>query len=187
MPKRLLRHGILVLALYAAVTVAAAGAQAETWLRVDTDAATLSVIRGERVLARFENISIGRGGASRERLSGDQRTPLGEFHIVKFKQRSSFHRFFIIDYPNTARARLALRRGRIDTATFEAIRRAVNAGELPPQNTPLGSNLGIHGLGAGDPDIHAAYNWTEGCIALTNDQIDELAKWIHRGTRVVID
>lgn len=160
---------------------------AETWVRVDTGASILSVMRGERVIASFPGISIGRGGASRERRRGDLRTPLGEFRVVKVKNPSSFHRFFIIDYPDEARARLARRRGEIDEPTFEAIRSAIRAGRLPPQDTPLGGNLGIHGLGRGDPRIHEDFNWTQGCIAVTNEQVDQLARLIRVGTRVVID
>lgn len=174
--------GLLLLVAFPAVA-----SEADTWVRVDTETATLAVMRGERVVAAFPDISIGRGGASRERRLGDQRTPLGRFRIVKVKEQSDFHRFFIIDYPDEKRARLALGRGEIDESTFEAIRRASHAGLLPPQNTPLGGNLGIHGLGRGDPGIHAAFNWTQGCIALTNEQIDRLAHWIRVGTRVVID
>jgi len=175
--------GLLLLAAGAASPVSGS----ETWVHVDTDAATLSVIRAGDVITRFPGISVGRGGVSSERRLGDQRTPLGEFRIVKVKEQSDFHRFFIIDYPDEERASRALRRGQIDEATFRAIRSAVRAGRLPPQNTPLGGNLGIHGLGRGDPRIHETFNWTQGCIALTNEQLDRLTQLIRVGTRVVID
>lgn len=159
----------------------------ETWVRVNTRTATLSVLRGSKVIARFADISIGRGGVSKHRFVGDESTPLGEFRVVKIREKSQFRRFFIIDYPNEARARLALRRGQINESTFKAIRVAVRAGRLPPQGTSLGGNIGIHGLGKADPRLHEAFNWTRGCIALTNEQIDRLTRWIHIGTRVVID
>jgi len=50
----------------------------------------------------------------------------------------------------------------------------------------LGGGIGIHGIGRGDLDIHRQYNWTNGCVALDNDQITDLARWIGVGTRVVI-
>lgn len=160
---------------------------ADTWLHVNTNEATLAVMRGEKVLVKMTDISVGRAGVSRERRLGDQRTPLGDFRIVKIKEDSVFHRFFIIDYPNEERAQLALNEGEIDQSTFKAIRWAVRSGRLPPQNTPLGGNLGIHGLGRGNPRFHASFNWTQGCVALTNEQIDRLTPWIQVGTRVVID
>jgi hypothetical protein len=66
------------------------------------------------------------------------------------------------------------------------VRRALRTNSVPPQNTPLGGFIGIHGIGIGDPKIHALFNWTEGCIALTNEQVDELAQWVHVGTPVTI-
>ena len=59
-------------------------------------------------------------------------------------------------------------------------------GKTPPQDTPLGGQIGIHGIGNGDQDIHHNYNWTNGCIALTNEQIDQLGKWIKPGVLVNI-
>ena len=57
---------------------------------------------------------------------------------------------------------------------------------MPPQQTALGGHIGIHGIGAGDPRIHEDFNWTSGCIALTNAQIDDLAGWVRLGMRVVV-
>jgi lipoprotein-anchoring transpeptidase ErfK/SrfK len=62
----------------------------------------------------------------------------------------------------------------------------VQAGKTPPQHTPLGGYIGIHGVGSGDPEVHRAYNWTNGCVALTNAQIDILAEWARAGTPVEI-
>lgn len=176
--------GLLLLVTFGAPS---SSTGSDTWLRVDTKAGILSVMRGDRLVASFDDIAVGRAGVSRHRRVGDQRTPLGDFRIVKIKEDSMYHRFFIIDYPNEERARLALEEGDIDQSTFKAIRWAVQAGRLPPQNTPLGGNLGIHGLGRGDPRFHQSFNWTQGCVALTNEQIDRLTPWIQVGTRVVID
>ncbi len=35
----------------------------------------------------------------------------------------------------------------------------------------------MHGIGEGDPEVHAAYDWTQGRIALTNNQSDQLLSW----------
>jgi L,D-peptidoglycan transpeptidase YkuD (ErfK/YbiS/YcfS/YnhG family) len=56
----------------------------------------------------------------------------------------------------------------------------------PPQNTILGGAIGIHGIGNGDPEIHKRFHWTEGCVAVTNEQIERLAELVDIGTRVVI-
>jgi hypothetical protein len=58
---------------------------------------------------------------------------------------------------------------------------------MPPQNTPLGGFLGIHGIGRGDIRIHRAFHWTQGCVAVTNEEMNALAHWIREDTRIVID
>ena len=53
----------------------------------------------------------------------------------------------------------------------------------------LGGAIGIHGLGPETPEkihIHDNLDWTEGCIALRNDEVHELRKFLSIGTRVVI-
>jgi len=180
-----LRYLLGIVLLWLAAPVSAS--EPEVWVRIDTAESTLAVMRGGRVVAGFDDIAVGRGGVSRERRRGDQRTPLGEFRIIKIKDESNFHRFFMFDYPDEPRAQLALQRGEIDQPTFRSIRGALRAGRVPPQNTSLGGYLGIHGLGGGDRRIHEQFNWTEGCVALTNEQVDRLAELVRAGTRVVID
>ena len=60
---------------------------------------------------------------------------------------------------------------------------------MPPQNTRLGGYIGIHGVGEVTREkmkIHRAVNWTDGCIALTNKDINTLRKYVSIGTPVII-
>ena len=177
-----------LLALCAALPLSAGIAPAEegTWLLVDTRAKTLSVLQGDKVRRQYENISIGRAGAARDKRRNDDTTPLGRFHISRIARKSTFHRFFGIDYPSMEHADRALETGVISGEDYLRIRDAVLTHDTPPQDTPLGGYLGIHGVGEGDPDIHAEFNWTNGCVALSNKQIDSLARWIRIGMPVVI-
>ena len=159
---------------------------AETWLLVDTRAMTLSVMRGTKPVQVYQDIAIGRFGTTTAKRARDGRTPLGEYRIDRITDDSPFRRFFGIDYPGTEQAREAFEAGRISERDYDAIRRAHRQHRSPPQNTPLGGYLGIHGLGEGDPSVHMEFNWTNGCIALTNEQIDDLAQWITAGMRVII-
>jgi L,D-peptidoglycan transpeptidase YkuD (ErfK/YbiS/YcfS/YnhG family) len=59
-------------------------------------------------------------------------------------------------------------------------------GQIPPQDTPLGGQIGIHGLGSADARVHEFFDWTHGCIALTNSQIDHLSQIVDTGTLVKI-
>jgi murein L,D-transpeptidase YafK len=175
-----------VVALCCALLLAPALAAADTWLLIDTGARTLQVFDGENVLRRYDNIAIGRAGAASRRALGDEQTPLGTFRVSSIRAQTRYHRFFGISYPALDDARRAHADGRITDAELEAIRHAHEQGLEPPANTPLGGNIGIHGLGGGDPRVHEDFNWTDGCIALTNEQIDDLAQWVRLRMIVVI-
>lgn len=158
----------------------------DSWILVDTRKMTLSVLEGDTVQRTYKKMSIGRAGTTTDKKQGDDKTPLGEFHLVRIAPKTPFHRFFGLDYPTVGHAERALQAGTIDQGHYAAIRQAFQAGDIPPQETPLGGYLGIHGVGKGDPAIHADFNWTHGCIGLTNQQIDDLSNWIHIGMRVVV-
>jgi murein L,D-transpeptidase YafK len=158
----------------------------ESLLMIDTVGRTLEVVQGDQVKQIFHNISVGRNGYSFDHHEGDGRTPLGVFHVAWINPNSRFYLFFGLDYPNQNDAEEAFRRKLIDFDTYFAIRKALHRGELPPQDTPLGGHIGIHGLGHGNRFIHETTNWTQGCVALTNEQIDQLARWVTLGTKVVI-
>ncbi len=169
-----------------AVVAAPPAPHAGLWLLVDTQALELSVMRGDQLVKRYENIAIGSGGTSRDKLVGDQSTPLGEYHITEIRPSVHFDLFLAIDYPGPEDALRAVRGGRLGAEDYRRIQLAHARGEPPPQDTRLGGHLGIHGLGAGDPDIQANINWTNGCIALSNEQVEELARLVATGTPVRI-
>ncbi|WP_163560089.1 L,D-transpeptidase [Halomonas sp. NO4] len=158
----------------------------ELWVLVDDREATLSVYRGNRQLERFFPVSLGRGGARTARQRGDNATPLGEFRVNRFNRESQWHIFIGIDYPTPAHARMALKSGVYSQRDYDDYFSYYQRYGYPPQDTVLGGYIGIHGLGEADPDIHASYHWTQGCVAVTNEQIERLDTLIDIGTRVVI-
>lgn len=181
------RGGLVLLGLLACLLVGRAVADSqEIWLRVDSGSLSLSVMRGETPLKTFDNIAIGSNGVTRHKRVGDEKTPLGEYRITEIRKDSRFHRFLAIDYPTMEDARRGLQDGRISQAEYDSLREAWSRGGAPPRQTRLGGDLGIHGIGAGDPAIHDAFNWTNGCVALTNEQVEELLQWVRVGTRVSV-
>jgi len=167
-------------------TLLTANVTAEVRLVVDTREATLTVLEEGAVIHAFENIAIGRFGTTRYKKMGDNRTPLGTWRIGWITRNTRYHRFLGIDYPDMQTASRALFDGTIDFSLWERVRRDVESGRTPSQKTPLGGYLGIHGVGQGDLEVHRQFNWTNGCIALTNEQIDRLAEWVSVGTEVEI-
>jgi len=182
---RLLTSCMLLLAMLT-VTPLAPAQDPEIWVLVDTRARTLSVLQGDSVLRVYENIAIGRGGLTADKRKDDEKTPLGEYRVARIAKKTPFHRFFGLDYPTSQQAQRALQAGVLNERQYRSIRAAERRGEAPPQDTPLGGYIGIHGIGAGDPRIHQDFNWTNGCIAISNEQIDDMAPWIRLGTRVLV-
>ena len=156
------------------------------WIDVDTSAHTLSVMQGDTIQTVFKNVAIGRYGTTWSKMTKDDKTPLGRFRVGWVNERSRYYRFFGLNYPNLDTAKRALDENRINEETWLSILEAKSMGKTPPQNTPLGGHIGIHGIGRKNQEIHHEYNWTNGCIALTNEQIDQLGKWIRPGILVNI-
>ncbi len=84
-----------------------------------------------------------------------------------------------LSYPNSADAEIALQKGIIRESDVLQIRNAEKARVGPPWKTAMGGEIGIHGGGTRS-------NWTEGCIALENEAIEEIWLATAKGTRVEI-
>lgn len=179
-------YSILLSILLALSSLTSRAESTASWLLIDTRAEKLTVMGTKGPLEVFENIAMGVRGAGIKQRRGDEITPLGSFVIGWISQQSRFHRFIGLNYPNFEHTSLAYHEGRIKQATYQRIVRALQQNKKPPQNTILGGYIGIHGIGAGDPYIHENINWTNGCVALTNQQIMRLLRWAKVGMRVEI-
>ncbi len=158
----------------------------DVWLLVDTKALTIEVKKGQQTIETLNDIAIGRGGAGFKNHRGDNVTPFGSYRIGWVGEKSNFRKFFGLTYPSAEDAQKALEQGVINQVAYNSIISAHRSHQVPPQNTPLGGRIGIHGLGRADEKIHKSMNWTHGCIALTNGQIDHLSQWLDKGTVVKI-
>lgn len=137
---------------------------------------------GNRVLRRFE-ISLGLDPAARKRFRGDNRTPVGRYFISDKRPRSRFHRFLGLSYPNINDAERGYASRLIDANQWADIFLANLRGRTPPWSTPLGGRVGIHGHG-GRPEL--GIDWTEGCIAVSDREIEYLYDRVGIGTPVII-
>lgn len=149
----------------------------------------LKVMDGKQVVKQF-HIAYGKGGNGAKRILGDKKTPLGVYKIIKFKGDSRFHYFMQLDYPNLLDAWYGYKNKIINATEFKNITTAIKHHKVAPQDTKLGGYIGIHGLGDTTEQklaIHSEINWTQGCIALTNEEINDLKKYVGIGTRVIIN
>jgi murein L,D-transpeptidase YafK len=157
-------------------------------LEVNKSAQELLVRNGDEVVKRF-HIAFGRGGEGTKIRRGDNKTPTGTYRILDFKANSRFHFFMLLNYPNTVDAWHGYIDNRINAREFKQIIMANRNNSVPPQDTVLGGYIGLHGIGEMNEDklsIHQRENWTEGCIALTNEEISELRNYVTIGTQVLI-
>ncbi|HEX5066135.1 MAG TPA: L,D-transpeptidase [Myxococcota bacterium] len=130
--------------------------------------------------------AMGREPRGHKLGAGDQRTPEGSYRVSGTLEANRFYGFIPLDYPSQADADAALAEGRISRRDYARIRRAHARGITPPDDTPLGGDIGIHGEGlrwAGDSQH---LDWTYGCVAVTDADLDFLAERLEVGVEVVI-
>jgi lipoprotein-anchoring transpeptidase ErfK/SrfK len=125
------------------------------------------VLLAKGVPVRTYDAEVGQNALGVKQRQGDGATPEGRYRVVKKKDRgaSRYHRALLLDYPNAA-----------DRARFAAAQRR---GEIP-RDARIGGLIEIHGEGG------RGQNWTEGCVALSNADMDELYSRVGVGTRVTI-
>lgn len=138
----------------------------ETAIVVDKYHRRLVVYRNGRPIAAY-TVELGANGLERKAYAGDRATPEGRYRIVTKKHggATKYHKALLLDYPNAE-----------DRERYRALSRA---GEVPP-GAGIGSLIEIHGEGGSGRD------WTDGCIALTNQEMDELYKLVTVSTKVTI-
>lgn len=125
----------------------------------------LTLLADGQVLKRYRIALGGNPVGAKERL-GDQKTPEGHYIIAARKADSQFHLALRISYPGP-----------------EDIERAAQLGVHP------GGNIMIHGLRNGRDEmeeLHSLFDWTWGCIAVTNREIEEIWRLVPDGTPIEI-
>lgn len=125
----------------------------------------MQLMHAGRTIKTFK-IALGRQPVGPKTQQGDHRTPEGMYVIDGRNAHSKFHRSLHISYPNAADRERARRLG------------------VSP-----GGDIFIHGLPNGYGWIgaaHRARDWTDGCIAVTDQEIEEIWKLVDNGTPVEI-
>jgi len=133
----------------------------------------LDVLEGDRLVKAFP-VALGPAPEGEKRREGDGRTPEGEYALVPHHASPEFGSCFYVCYPGERDGRTALREGRIRSRDLDAILGAQRRGERPPENTPLGGLILLHGVRQRDATALTASNWTLGCIAMENGDLLEL-------------
>jgi murein L,D-transpeptidase YafK len=129
------------------------------------------VVKSERMLYLKSNgeifrrypVALGPVPWGHKQQEGDERTPEGRYVLDYKNQESRFYKSIRVSYPNL-RDRL----------------RAEELGVSP------GGNIMIHGQPEGAEDGAQLFNWTDGCIAVSNEHMDEIWQLVTVGTPIEI-
>jgi hypothetical protein len=135
------------------------------------------------VLVGEYRIVLGNNPRSGKEVMGDGRTPVGRYYVSDKNPASQYHRFLGISYPNADDAERAYRGGLLSTVQWADIFLANLRGAAPPPYTALGGRVGIHGFG-GRP--YVAVDWTAGCVAVSDDEIEVIYDRVPVGAPVII-
>lgn len=138
----------------------------------------LRVYDGEKLIRQYQMV-LGFAAKGDKKTEGDGRTPIGEFYVFTKNDQSKFHLSLGLSYPNGEAAKRGLREKIISQEEHDAIIKAIGEKQMPPQKTALGGEIYIHGGGTES-------DWTQGCVALENDQIKEIFDAIPIGAKVYI-
>lgn len=148
---------------------------------------SMKIYKGKRVLELFGDdkligrfkVGLGKVPSGKKEKDGDLKTPEGAYYICYVNPKSKYDYFFGISYPNIDDAKEALNKRVIGKFDFDRIKSAIINKEQPPWHTVLGGEIGLHGGGS-------KYDWTYGCIALSNNDMDILKRYIGINTTVEI-
>lgn len=154
---------------------------------VEKSKRTLTVFVEQEPLIRYP-VELGFAPTGDKEREGDGKTPEGEFYVCTRNEASQFHRFLGISYPRPKDAKRGLSSGMISKEESESIVSAHKEKKLPPWKTALGGEVGIHGGGrfSSDGKDILGYDWTLGCVALTDEQSYDLFYFAELGTPVLI-
>ncbi|GAB6182501.1 L,D-transpeptidase family protein [Thermodesulfovibrio hydrogeniphilus] len=120
----------------------------------------------EGKILKAYRVALGKNPVGAKYAQGDGKTPEGRYYIVGRNPNSNFYKSLKISYPN-------------ERDIEKAIRLGVNPG----------GGIMIHGLSKNVEYLgkyHILDDWTEGCIAVTNEEMDEIWMLVAEGTPIEI-
>ncbi|MCP9222569.1 L,D-transpeptidase family protein [Erythrobacter sp. LQ02-29] len=133
------------------------------FLRVDKSDRTLVLYDHGRAVRRYTGLQFGDAPLGHKHFEGDERTPEGRYTIDARNPQSAYHLSLRVSYPNEADRAYAAARGR-----------------------DPGGDIYLHGQPNALPLGRVPADWTDGCIALSNAEIEEVYALVPDGTPIEI-
>lgn len=125
----------------------------------------LSLWANGKIIKSYPILALGADPVGHKRQEGDERTPEGRYYINEKHESKNFQKFLEISYPNEEDKRLAKTR-----------------------HVQAGGNVGIHGDRGGWDGFLQRFDgsWTDGCITLRNNDVEEVYGLVDIGTPIWI-
>ncbi|MEJ7768135.1 MAG: L,D-transpeptidase [Chitinophagaceae bacterium] len=141
------------------------------YIIIDKSDYELNVYDGEGWYATYP-VVFGSKSLDDKMMEGDRKTPEGNYKIISKRPHEKWGKILLIDYPN-----------QLDIQKFNSRK---SRGMVPP-NAKIGGGIGIHGTWARDEmAVDYFQNWTNGCVSMKREEINEIFRMIPIGTRVTI-
>ncbi|MDQ3813487.1 MAG: L,D-transpeptidase [Armatimonadota bacterium] len=143
-------------------------------------------------LVKTYRVALGPIPTGHKQQRGDGRTPEGQFYIcTRNAKDSAFHIFLGLSYPALPDATRGVNSKAITWREYQIIRQRLAARGAPLWQTRLGGWVGIHGgtdsrFAQRVMTVRKSSDWTQGCIALTNAEIQEISAATQLGTPVLV-
>ncbi len=156
---------------------------------IDKSERRLDLYNGN-ILVKSYGVALGKNPFGHKTREGDSRTPEGEFYIcTRNAKNSAFHIFLGLSYPALPDAKRAANSKQITWREYQLIHQRLASRGRPLWETNLGGWIGIHGgtdanFAQKKMQQRGTRDWTAGCIALTNREIEELYAATRLGTPV---
>ena len=148
-----------------------AGPEGTIYIIIDKSDYELQVYDDKGWYATYP-VVFGSSSLDDKEMEGDRKTPEGTFKIVSKKTHPKWDRFMMLDYPNKE--------------SVEKFNERKQNGQIP-RNATIGGGVGIHGTWPHeDYQVDKYKNWTNGCIALKNEDVEDLYDYVPVGTKVTI-
>ena len=169
---------ILTAVIYSSQTLSPVNEMKNPYIVIRKKTRLLQIYDGENLIKTYK-IALGFAPDKDKEIEGDGKTPEGEFYVFTKNENSKFYLSLGVSYPNIEDAKRGLENGIITQEENDTIVEAINQKQMPPQKTKLGGEIYIHGGGNSS-------DWTNGCVALDDDEMQEVFDVISVGTSIEI-
>ncbi len=143
----------------------------------------------DTTLIKSYHASFGKNVHNPKMLADDFSTPVGSYQICNIDKDHKYYIKLKLNYPNINDITEALRKNLITQQEFDQLKFEFYYEGCPKLETPLGNDVSIHGIGEYDfffKNLPFVFNWTDGSVAVSNEDIYELYTVVSKGTKVVI-